>query len=219
MLYTSTLIKVLPKSSESQVGWRTPRTTWRNREIGLASVHSLWPASPSPCIPGSVLPHQRLMHMHVDTSVLSTTLPSTAVPWPPTRPGRVCSVAHQPLRWEEGQEEESCAGLWKPAEGRNGRELGNLRYQKHSVKEGGCRFSLRHPPALWLSALMYMCCGVGCGVQTLDGPSTPQGPRASSACDWGQYQGKPTFWRRFSFTSLFEVDTKTLKDKLWQEKI
>ena len=27
-----------------------------------------------------------------------------------------------------------------------------------------------------------MCCGVGCGVQTLDGPSTPQGPRASSAC-------------------------------------
>lgn len=103
------------------------------------------------------------MHMHVDTSVLSTTLPTNAVPWPHTRPGSVCSVAHQPLRREEGQKEQSCAGLWKPAEGRNGRELGNLRYQKQSVKEGGCRVSLRHPQSC--DFLLWCTCVVVWGVE------------------------------------------------------
>lgn len=150
----------------------------------LSTAYCLWPTSPSPCIPGSVLPHQRLMHMHVDTSVLSTALPTNAVPWPPIRPGSVCSVAHQPLRKEEGQEEESCAGLWKPAEGRNGRELGNLRYQKHSVKEGGYRLSLRYPsPVTSCSDVLVLWCRVWSTDPGWAFYTTGPKARASFACD------------------------------------
>ena len=123
--------------------------------------------------------------MHVDTSVLSTTLPTTAVPWPPTRLGRVCSVAHQPLRREEGQEEESCAGLWKPAEGRNGRELGNLRYQKHSVKEEGVQILTETPPSpvTFCSDVHVLRCRVWSADPGWAFYTTGPKARASSACD------------------------------------
>ena len=186
----------------------------------LSMAHSLWATSPSLHIPGSVPPHQGLTHKNVDTSVLSTTLPTTAVPWPRIRPRSVHSAARQPSRREEGRGEEHCAGLWKQAGGRNGRQFEDLRYQKHSVKEGGADSQGRHPLALWLLALDVYVWGVGCGVQTQGGPSTAQGPRQGPLLpvSEGSSRASPPFWGLF-LTSSFEVAVKTLKDKVWREKI
>ena len=221
MVYTSTLIKVLLKSSESQVGWRSARPTWRNSEIGLASVHSLLPMAhfsfslhPWLCLTPPETHAHACGHFGAVYNSAHKCCPLV------THQAREC-VLSSTLAFEKGggaRRRELCRALeasWRE----RWWELGNLRYQKHSVKEGGADSHRDTPrPVTSCSDVLVLWCRVWSADPGWAFYTTGPMARASSACDWGQYQGKPTFWR-FSFTSSFEVDIKTLKDKLWQEKI
>lgn len=172
--------------------WRTPRTTWRSRRWAwpLSTAYCLWPTSSLLlCIPGLCLTPPETHAHDVDTSALSTTLLHNCCPLATHQAWE--GVLSSSSAFEKGGGARGRASRSrKPAEGRMVGNWAILGTKKHSVKKRGCRFSLETPPALWLSALMYMCWAViGCGVQTLDGPSIPQGPRQGPlpACGlrWG----------------------------------
>ena len=178
MVYTSTLIKVLPKSSESQVGWRSARPTWRNSEIGLASVHSLlsmahfsFSMHPWLCLTPPATHAHACGHFGPVYNSAHKCCPL------PTHQAWEC-VLSSTLAFQKGggaRRRELCRAL--EASWRERRwELGNLRYQKHSVKEGGADSHWDTPRPVTSCSDVFV---LWCRVWSADpgGPSTPQGPR------------------------------------------